>query len=170
MERRLAVKKMLPYSVFFPEVHRLITYALVRQFQVLQLRCVRTLLAVCAEKLTRYAVALPECRGSKMPYINLAQLHWFGEERIEGLVHVWHNKISVYDDPDIARAAFPKVFEFVRDQILLKEQDPFFLSEDDLAALTMLVMKNTDIVYKNNRWLCNDAQIARTLDCWFTVA
>lgn len=172
MNRELIVNQHLPFSVIFPEVHRLIKNALTRHFRVLQLRCVEKLLDVCSEKLTRYAIALPEHpKTLTTSYLNIEDLRGVGKDRIEGLVVHWHNEISIFDDPDITRAFHPKVFEYVKEQVFQKEPDvyPFYLSENDLAALTMLIIKNTNVFYKGNRWLSNDAQIARTFERWFNV-
>lgn len=169
MNHDLVISQRLPFSVLFPEVHQMVVDALVRQFYGLQLRCVKTLLAVCAERLTRYAVAMPARPNMyQIPYLNLSYLNGASVERIESLVCNWHNQISIFDDADIARVAYPKVFEFVRDQVLLKEPAPLFLSEDDIAALSALVIKNTTIFYKG-KWVSNERQIARMFDRWFTA-
>lgn len=169
MNRDLVVSQRLPFSVLFPEVHQMVTDALVRQFYALQLRCVKTLLAVCSERLTHYAIAMPVRPNMyQIPYINLTYLDGISVDRIESLVCNWHDQISVYDDADIARAAYPKVFEFVRDQILLKEPSPFFISEDDIAALSAIVIKNTTIYYKG-KWVSNHKQIAQMFERWFTT-
>lgn len=169
MNRDLIVSQGIPFSVLFPRVHQMVTDALVRQFYSLQFRCVKTLLFVCAEKLTRYAVSLPVRPNTyEIPYLNLSYLNGISVERIESLVCNWHDIISVYDDADIARAAYPKVFEFVRDQILLKEPGPVFISEDDIAALCALVIKNSTIFYKG-KWVLNDKQIALMFERWFTA-
>ncbi len=169
MSRQLMVNQHLPFSVLFPEVHYLIKLALVRYFHILQLRCVKPLLDVCAEKLTRYITALPEQRNVyTTPFLDLGELDGRAEERIDALVHHWHNEISMYDDPDIARVVLPKVFEFVRNQILLKEPKPHFrLSENDIVALSMIMVKNTTVFYKGKNWWQNDAQIAHTFEHWF---
>lgn len=168
--RELIVNQRLQFSVLFPEVHRLIRYALVRYFHVLQLRCVKPLLDECAEKLTRHIIALPEKRNAfANPFLDLRELHGFAEERVDTLVHYWHNEMSMYDDPDIASVVLPKVFEFAREQVLLKEPDvyPFYLSENDIAALSMLLVKNTTVFYKGSNWWSNKRQISRTLERWF---
>lgn len=168
--RELVVHQHLQFSVLFPEVHRLVKYALVRYFHVLQLRCVKPLLDACAEKLTRHIVALPEERNVfTRPFLDLGELSGFAEERIDTLVHHWHNEISMYDDPDIANVVLPKVFEFVREQVFLKEPDvyPFYLSENDLVALSMLLVKNTTVFYKGRNWWSNKRQIERTFEGWF---
>lgn len=168
--RELMVSQHMPFSVLFPNVHRLVRYALVRYFHVLQLRCVKPLLSVCAEKLVRYAIALPEHPSLlSSPFLNLEELDGFAEERIDALVHHWHNRISMYDDPDIANIIFPKVFNFVRSQVFLKEPDvyPFYLSENDIAALSMLLVKNTTVFYSGTNWWSNNRQIVRTFEHWF---
>lgn len=169
MNRDMVVSQRIPFSVLFPGVHQMVVDALVRQFYALQLRCVKTLLAVCAERLTRYAVAMPARPNMyQIPYLNLSYLKGSSIERIESLVCNWHDQISIFDDADIARAAYPRVFEFVRDQILLKEPAPLFVSEDDIAAISALVIKNTTIFYKG-KWVSNDKQIARLFERWFTT-
>lgn len=168
--RGLIVSQHMQFSVLFPEVHRLVKYALVRYFLVLQLRCVKPLLDTCAEKLTRRIVALPEKHNVfTSPFLNLEELHESAEERIDTLIHYWHNEMSMYDDVDIAIVALPKIFEFVREQVLLKEPDlyPFYLSENDIAALSMILVKNTTVFYKGTNWWSNRRQIERTLEHWF---
>lgn len=168
--RELVVSQHLPFSVLFPDVHRLVKYALVRYFHVLQLRCVKPLLDACAEKLTRLIVALPEKRNVfTSPFLDLGELRGSAEERVDTFIHHWHNEISMYDDPDIAHVVLPKVFEFVREQVLLKEPDvyPFYLSENDLAALSMLLVKNTIVFYRGKNWWSNKRQIERTFEGWF---
>ncbi|KKS27151.1 MAG: hypothetical protein UU88_C0011G0023 [Parcubacteria group bacterium GW2011_GWC1_42_11] len=168
--RELIVCQRLQFSVLFPEVHRLVRYALVRYFHVLQLRCVKPLLDVCAEKLTRHIIALPEKRNAfTRPFLDLGEIHGFAEERIDTLVHCWHNEISMYDDPDIANVVLPKIFKFTREQVLLKEPDvyPFYLSENDIAVLSMLLVKNTTVFYRGANWWSNKRQIERTLGHWF---
>lgn len=59
MDHNIVASQRMPFSVLFPGVHQMAVDALSRQFYALQLRCVKTLLAVCAERLTRYAVAMP---------------------------------------------------------------------------------------------------------------
>ncbi|MBI5798758.1 MAG: hypothetical protein HZB10_02405 [Candidatus Yonathbacteria bacterium] len=173
MSREIMANQHLPFSVLFPGAHRAIKCSLVRHFHVLQLRCVKPLLNVCAEKLTRYAIALPEHPKARFsPFIDLEDLDGFAEERVDTLVVHWRDKISMYDDPDIAHIVLPKVFDFVRDQILLKEPDvyPFYLSENDIAALAMLIVKNTTVFYKGRNWWSNDRQIANTLEHWFVAS
>lgn len=80
----------------------------------------------------------------------------------------WYDQVSVFDDADIARAAYPKVFEFVCDQVLLKEPAPVFFSEDNIAALSAFVIKNTTIYYKG-KWVSNNKQIALMFERWFTA-
>ncbi|PJC21913.1 MAG: hypothetical protein CO060_02255 [Candidatus Yonathbacteria bacterium CG_4_9_14_0_2_um_filter_43_16] len=167
--RETVVSQHLPFSVLFPEVHKLVTCALTRHFRVLHLRCIGKLLVVCAEKLTRYAVALPEKKSRFIAYIDIKDLRYVGEERIEGLVVYWRNNISTYDDPDIARVAYPKVFEYVRNQVLDKEPEDslFSLSENDIASLVMLITKNTHVYYRGNKGLFNDILIDKTFRRWF---
>lgn len=168
--RDLVVCQRLQFAVLFPEVHRLVKYALVRYFRVLQLRCVKPLLDTCAERLTRHIIALPERRNVfTKPFLELGELQGFAEERVDTLVHYWHNEMSMYDDPDIAKTVLPKVFEFAREQILLKEPDvpPFYLSENDIAALSMLLVKNTTTFYSGRNWWANKRQVSRTLEYWF---
>lgn len=158
----------LPFSVLFPEVNRLLRGALMRYFPILGLRCVKLLLDVCAEKLTRVIVALPERHSNfNAPFLVLEEINEFGEVRIDGLVHHWHNEISMYDDPDIAHVVFPKVFDFVRDQILLKERAPVHISETDIAALSMLLVKNTNVLYTGRNWWSNKRAITHTFERWF---
>ncbi|KKS59298.1 MAG: hypothetical protein UV24_C0003G0028, partial [Candidatus Nomurabacteria bacterium GW2011_GWA2_42_41] len=51
----------------------------------------------------------------------------------------------------------------------LKEPDvyPFYLSENDIAVLSMLLVKNTTVFYRGANWWSNKRQIERTLGCWF---
>ena len=168
MKSKLQASRGVPFSMLFPEVHQKIRVALMRYFHVLQLRCVKPLLDVCSEKLTRYVVSLPERRGVfGAPFLVLDELHDFAEVRIDSHIHHWHNEMSMYDDPDIAHVVFPKIFDFVRDQVLLKEPEPLYLSENDIAALSMLLVKNTHIFYQRGNWWANKYQIARTFEHWF---
>lgn len=168
--RELMINQHMPFAILFPEVHVLAKYALVRHFYVLNLQCVRPLLHVCAEKITRYAIALPEHPKNKLsPFLNLEELDGFSEERIDALVIHWRDRISMYDDPDIAHIILPKIFDFVREQVLLKEPDvyPFYLSENDIAALSMLLVKNTTVFYKRVNWWSSKRLIKLTLEGWF---
>lgn len=169
MNHDQVVRQRLSFSVLFPEVYQMIVDALVRQFYCLQLRCVKTLLVVCAERLTRYVVAMPARPNMyHVPYLNLSYLNGASAERIESLVRSWHGQISTFDGAGIAPAAYPKVYEFVRNQILLKEADPFPLSENDIAELSALVIKNTTIFYKG-KWMTNNKQIELMFERWFTT-
>ena len=172
MKNELVHSQRLPFSVLFPEVHQMVKYALVRHFHVLQLRCVKILLDVCAEKVTRYIIALPEHPLLlNSPFLNLEKLHGFKEERVDALVINWHDKVSMYDDPDIARIVLPKVFDFARNQVLLKEvTPPFPLCEGDLVALSMLLVKNTEVLYKGSNWWASSRQVNRNLGHWFIEA
>ena len=159
----------MPFSVLFPEVHRLVIYSLVRNFPVLQLRCVKPLLAVCGEKLTLYVIMLPDHPDRREhTFLKLDKMDRFDEARIDTAVRCWQNQISMYDDVDIARVVLPKIYRFVQNEILLRETGVSFrLSDNDIVALSMLLVKNTNVFYTGTNWWANNRQIANTFERWF---
>jgi hypothetical protein len=155
--------------MLFPEIYQMVVSVITRNTPVFCLFCTSKILAVCAEDLTFELVRLPERRGADSPYLNLMELRGVSGERLEGyLLHSWGVMVSVYGDAAVARTRYPKVYEFVREQILLKEKYAPGLTEEDIALLTILLMKNNFVFYKGKKdWLRDDSQIKRTLEHWF---
>ncbi len=146
MNQALRVPQHVSFSVLFPGVYKLVKDALTRHFYVLQLQCVKPLLDVFTEEVTRYAVALrinPNLKN--VPYIDINKLHLTGEEKINDIIVGWYRKAITYDAPDITALTYQKVFEFVSNQIFLKEPQLFFISEEDTMPIVILILRSSTI-------------------------
>lgn len=171
MAKSLAEQQKVPSSVLFPEVFHMVQLAMKRYFHVLRLPCVKPLLDLCAEDLTFRIVSLSECEGPfRAPVLIFEELHDFAQVRIDSIIEEWHDNMSPVSDPYVARVFYPKIFEFVREQVLEKEPSIEFLSESDIAALSALVIKNTTIFYKGRNWLSDKRQALRTFKHCFVDA
>ena len=182
----LVLSQRVPFSVLFPEVASIIECELMLRFKLLQCGFFAGLLAHCVEKLTRQVVSVPQetvyltkMQGKKgansydsvriIPYLILSAAEKeFSERKIRNFVSSWHNIITAFRDEHIARIAYPSLFEFVRSQILCREQIPCTLDLQDIAQIVMLLVKETSVLYKGNRWGSNSAHIAKTFGRWFT--
>ncbi len=182
----VVLSQRVPFSVLFPQVARLIECELMLKFKLLQCKFLKGLLSHCTEKLTRDIVSIaqnvtrpvtikekrtfhPYEPGRITPYILLYENEEvFSRGKIRRFVVAWHDLVTAFRDEHIARIAYPSLFEFVRNQVLCREQIPCTLDEQDIAQMVMLIVKETSVLYKGNRWVSNNAHTAKTFGRWFT--
>ncbi|OIO30639.1 hypothetical protein AUJ77_02410 [Candidatus Nomurabacteria bacterium CG1_02_43_90] len=182
----LVLSQRVPFSVLFPGVASVIECELMLKFKLLQCGFLRGLLSHCTEKLTRDIVLIPEnivrpstirekrtfCLydpGRITPYLILSDSEGvFSQGKIRRFVVAWYNFVTAFRDEHIARIAYPSLFEFVRSQVLCREKIPCTLDDQDIAQIVMLLVKETSLLYKGNRWVSNNADTAKTFGRWFT--
>lgn len=171
MNRSIVTNQHLSFSVLFPEVHQLVLDALTRQFPILPLRSLRVLLLGFAEILTQHVVSVPRTyRSRTSPCLDLMELRGSGGEKVEEMVFGWCSNLHIFESTDVVRIKYGKVFEFTRAQILSREHNTSGLSENDIAELTMILIKMTRIFYKGKQvWTSDEYQICRNLGRWFVV-
>ena len=173
MDTKYRGAQKMQFTELFPGIRNAVEQLIISNFQVLRLPCVRPLLRECTERVVRRVIDVSTFNyGSSEPFfsVDLSQDH--GQELIlKDIVEEWHDEVCKEHDPDIAKVSYPKVFQFINEQIRCwSSSKRYIITECDLAALVMIMVQVTNVQYKDRKWVSRKDQTKRVFMRWFTTA
>lgn len=173
----IVVSQRVPFPVLFPKVAGMVEICLMVKFKFLQCDFLKGLLSHCVENLTREIVSLSENfnqanhsnlhknQQSTIPYLTLSNVYGIDGNRIKEFVNDWYDSVTMFNDKQITKIVYPKIYEFVKKEVMSRGQIHFSVSDSDTSNITMLLIKETNVFFKRNRG--HNSDIAKTYGQWF---